>query len=282
MYYYLFSVRDAIGTVVGWATVSRDITERKRMLEELEMMNAELEQKVSQRTAEVEASNKELEAFSYSVSHDLRAPLRHISGYVNLLNNQFGDGLPEKAGHYLNVTTDATKQMSNLIDDLLQYSRIGSQEIRRLELDMGELVSEVIKMMEEETKERKITWTVTDLPRVVGDPILLKQVWTNLLENAVKYTRDKAEAEIEVSCTREAKQWVFSVRDNGAGFDMRYAQKLFGVFQRLHSSAQYEGTGIGLANVQRIINKHEGRVWAEAQLNKGATFYFTIPNDKIR
>jgi PAS domain S-box-containing protein len=279
MYYYLFRVHDARGSLVGWATVSRDITERKRLIDELEQLNAELEQKVLMRTTQLEASNKELEAFSYSVSHDLRAPLRHINGFVDLMNNQFREDLPDKANHYLNVISDSAKQMGILIDDLLQFSKIGRQELRLGTMDMNAVVQEVLEMLKPETENRKISWNVAELPQVFGDYSMLRQVWMNLLENAVKYTRYNDESEIEIGFTREPDHWVFFVRDNGTGFDMQYAQKLFGVFQRLHSSTKFEGTGIGLANVQRIVHKHGGRVWAEAQTDKGATFYFTIPLD---
>lgn len=277
MYYYLFRVHDSNGVIVGWATVSRNISERRRMIKELEQLNADLEQKVRIRTTELESSNKELEAFSYSVSHDLRAPLRHISGYVNLLNDQFQDSLPEKAGHYLDVITDSAKQMGTLIDDLLQFSRIGRQELQRVEVDMNALVREEIEKLTSQNTGRKILWKVADLPRVRGDYTLLKQVWMNLLDNAVKYSKYKDNPKIEVGCTSEQDRWVFFVRDNGVGFDMQYASKLFGVFQRMHSSAEFEGTGIGLANVQEIIHKHSGRVWASAQPDKGATFYFELP-----
>ncbi len=277
MFYYLFSVHDANGTPIGWATVSRDITERRKAENEIRRLNAELEQRVVERTAQLEAANKELEAFSYSVSHDLRAPLRHISGYVDLLNNRFREALPDKARHYLDSVTGSAKQMGTLIDDLLQFSRAGRQELRQADMDMNAAVQEAIEKFKSDMVNRKISWTVADLPLVFGDYSLLKQVWINLLDNAVKYTRYKDEAEIEVGFTEAPDHYVFFVRDNGVGFDMQYANKLFGVFQRLHSPADFEGTGIGLANVQRIVHKHAGRVWAEARPDQGAAFYFTIP-----
>lgn len=256
---------------------ARMLAERDRLRNKLITLNRELEVKVEQRTAALEASNKELEAFSYSVSHDLRAPLRHISGYVELLNNRFREALPEKAGHYLHEITDSSRQMGALIDDLLQFSRTGRQELRQEDMDMNTVVQEALLKLKPDTQDRNISWTVADLPRVFGDSSLLTQVWINLLDNAVKYTRYKGEAKVEVGCTRADDQFEFYVRDNGVGFDIRYAHKLFGVFQRLHSPAQFEGTGIGLANVQRIVHKHGGRVRAEGRPDEGATFYFTLP-----
>lgn len=289
------SPKGLIGALnIGWDT-SRTITpeeqeivsevasqiaitsEQARLLQETKRHAEELEEKVHLRTAQLEATNKELEVFSYSVSHDLRAPLRHISGYVDLLNNRFREALPEKAGHYLNQVTDSASQMGTLIDDLLQFSRTGRQELRQADLDMSTIVKEAIEKLKPDTKNRNISWTVAELPRVYGDYSLLQQVWINLLDNAVKYTQYKDQATIEVGFTREPGQWEFFVRDNGVGFDMQYAHKLFGVFQRLHSPAQFEGTGIGLANVQRIVLRHGGRVRAEGRPDEGATFYFTLP-----
>ncbi len=261
----------------GVGGLAFDITDRRKAEIEIRRLNSELEQRVIERTAQLEASNKELEAFSYSVSHDLRAPLRYINGYVDLLNNRFREALPDKARHYLDTITNSSKQMGTLIDDLLQFSRIGRQDMLQVAINMMVLVNEVFEIIKPDIINRNISWTVAELPEVFGDYSLLKQVWINLLGNAVKFTRNKDTAEIEVGFTQEADHWVFFVRDNGVGFDMKYAHKLFGVFQRLHSPANFEGTGIGLANVQRIVHKHAGRVWVEAQPDIGATFYFTIP-----
>jgi len=238
------------------------------------------EEALQQRTFQLEASNKELDAFSYSVSHDLRAPLRHISGYVDLLTRRFPDALPEKGKHYLNTIADSVHQMGLLIDDLLQFSRTGRQEMRLINLDMNTLLQEVLETIKSDLLGRNIEWILATLPGVFGDPALLKLVWFNLMSNAVKFTRKKENTCIEIGFREEDTEYVFFVRDNGAGFDMQYAHKLFGVFQRLHSIAEYEGTGIGLANVRRIIFNHGGRTWAEAEPDKGATFYFTLPKQK--
>lgn len=295
-----------------------DFTERKKTEDEIIALKDNLEKQVDKRTKELEEkvkkldssqkamlymvedlnnltaqlkeeqhklllSNKELEAFSYSVSHDLRSPLRHINGYVDLLNREFLDGLPEKAQHYLTTVADAAKQMGTLIDELLQFSRTSRQEVRKTKIEMAAMVNELIERIKQDTEKRKITFKVEELPPVFGDHSMLKQVWVNLLDNAVKYTRNTKKAEISVGFREEKKNFVFYVSDNGVGFDMKYAHKLFGVFQRLHSRSEFEGTGIGLANVQRIIHKHNGRVWAEAETGKGATFFFSLPKgDKLR
>ena len=276
---------EAIATLVTYndepavQVIITDITERKRTREQLLQFNAELELKVKERTAQLEASNNELEAFSYSVSHDLRAPLRHINGYVNLLNERFRDELPEKAQHYLATVTDASRQMGTLIDDLLQFSRNSRQELHQTTIEMNHIVKEVLETIKPDINDRNIKWSVQELPQIYGDYALLKQVWVNLLDNAIKYTRNKKSAEITIGFIEENKNFVFFVRDNGVGFNMKYAHKLFGVFQRLHSQAEFEGTGIGLANIQRIINKHNGQVWAKAELDKGATFFFSLPKN---
>lgn len=254
-----------------------DITERKRLIMELEHLNSNLELMVEQRTAHLEEANRELEAFSYSVSHDLRAPLRHINGYVDLLNSRYKEKLDEKALHYLRTISVASKQMGTLIDDLLHYSRTGRAEFRAIELDLNVLLAEVFRELEPILKGRNIKWEIEILPKVFADYSLIKLVFINLLDNAVKYTRNLQLAIISIGYKINERDFVFCVSDNGVGFDMKYAKKLFGVFQRFHTQAEFEGTGIGLANVQRIIHKHSGKVWAEAESGVGASFYFSLP-----
>lgn len=244
---------------------------------EIQKLNAELEQRVLQRTAQLEEVNRELESFSYSVSHDLRAPLRHISGFADMLANDTHDQLSEKAQHYLRTINDSARKMGILIDDLLNFSRTGRTEMRKTSLNMNQVVKDAIKQVEISTADRIIEWEIAILPTAHGDYNLLLLVWINLVDNAIKYTRKRGKAIIQIDCHKENEEYIFSICDNGAGFDMKYAQKLFGVFQRLHSSTEFEGTGIGLANVRRIILRHGGRTWAEAEPDKGATFYFTLP-----
>ncbi len=236
-----------------------------------------LEKQVAERTSQLETANKELEAFAYSVSHDLRAPLRHIDGYVGLLVSRCRDGLSEQGLQYVDTIAGAARRMGLLIDDLLQFSRTGRAEMQRGKVDMNQALQEVMVELRESCTGRDIDWIVGDLPSVTGDYALLRQVWTNLLENAIKYTCPRKAARIEVGSREENGETVFFVADNGVGFDMRYVDKLFGVFQRLHSPDKFEGTGIGLATVHRIITRHGGHVWAEAELDKGATFYFSLP-----
>jgi len=227
-------------------------------------------------TAKLEAANHELEAFTYSVSHDLRAPLRHIDGYLDLLRQETKAD-PETRQRYMNVVTDSAHRMSLLIDNLLDFSRMGRAALRLLEMDAGETVAEARRELARETDGRNIAWNIGVLPRIRVDPVLFKQVWINLLHNAIKYTSQRERAEITVACRETAKEFEFSIRDNGAGFDMQYADKLFGIFQRLHGTEEFEGTGIGLANVRRIVTRHGGRIWAEGRVDAGATFFFTIP-----
>jgi light-regulated signal transduction histidine kinase (bacteriophytochrome) len=242
-------------------------------------MNAELEQRVHTRTAELLVANKELESFSYSVSHDLRAPLRHVQGYAEMLATASAGSLSDKAQRYLQTIIDASADMAQLIDDLLAFSRMGRSEMRGVQVNLDEVVGDTIRELGTTVRERQISWNVGPLPGVKGDLAMLKQVFVNLVGNAVKYTSKRERAEISIGhLGDEEGQPVFFVRDNGAGFDMRYVQKLFGVFQRLHRADEFEGTGIGLAIVGRIVARHGGRIWAEGAVGSGAAFYFTLPS----
>ena len=265
-----FPVRDGTGKIWAMAGISTDISERKRTEQEIKTANEQLW-----------AANHELEAFSYSVSHDLRAPLRHIDGFVGLLRKQTMEKLDEKERRYLNIIANSARQMGALIDDLLVFSRMGRTELRRATVDMNSLVDEVLRGLHNETDGRQITWKIAALPQVDADLAMLRQVWINLMGNALKYTRTRNPAEIEVGCNAGPdEECVFFVRDNGVGFDMQYVHKLFGVFQRLHRADEFEGTGIGLANVRRIVLRHGGRTWAEGKPDCGATFYFSLPRHK--
>ena len=294
-------MRNEQEVAVGVCGSVQDITERKDAEAEIHRLNTRLEQRVLERTAQLQAANATLEAFSYSVSHDLRAPLRHVTGFVELLKESAGPSLSETSLRHLTTIFEAAKRMGDLIDDLLAFARVGQAEMRTTEVNLDELVRETLGDFKADTAARKIVWKINPLPAVGGDRALLRLVLVNLISNAVKFTGHRATAEIEIGEVKtktdikqaESKNetpisacpisagppgdTVIFIRDNGAGFDPQYAGKLFGVFQRLHSQEDFAGTGIGLANVQRIIHRHGGRVWAEGAVDGGATFYFSLP-----
>lgn len=254
---------------------SRD-QEVKAGNERVQRLNEELEERVRHRTTELEATNKELEAFTYSVSHDLRAPLRRIDGFANLLVEEYGAQLSDEAARYLSRVREGTRQMGQLVDDLLNLARLGRKELHLQVTGLSSIVESVAGVLKRDNANRAVDWKIQSLPFVECDPALMEVVFTNLLSNAVKYTRPRERAVIEVGSVEENGHPVIFVRDNGVGFSMKYADKLFGVFQRLHRAEDFEGTGVGLATVQRILHKHGGGIWVEAELDKGACFYFTI------
>ncbi|MEO6569421.1 MAG: PAS domain S-box protein, partial [Opitutaceae bacterium] len=279
-------IKDSNGRVVGASTIARDISAQKAAQEEIRLLNQELEHRVARRTAQLEAVNKELEAFSYSVSHDLRAPLRHIDGFASLLVKHTAGTLDEKGQRFLDTISRAARQMGQLIDDLLSFSRMGRAPMNAHEIDHATLVADVIREGNFPANYPLVEWTIGDLAPVHADAAMLRQVWSNLISNAAKYSSKVPKPRIEIgtlpsSAGAEASPategQTFFIRDNGVGFDMTYADKLFRVFQRLHSPTEFEGTGIGLANVHRIISRHGGRTWAEGQVGHGATFYFSLP-----
>ncbi len=253
------------------------VLSRALAVKRLRMENAELERRVRDRTAELEAANKELEAFSYSVSHDLRAPLRAIDGFSRILVDEHSAQMSADARDLLNHVTTNSRRMGQIIEDLLRLSRLSRQWLSKQLVQTAALVRDVLEELRNEQGDRNIDVHVGDLPDCVGDPSLLKQVFVNLLSNAFKYTRQQEAALVQVDYQQQEGDGVYFVRDNGVGFDMQYAGKLFGVFQRLHRADEFEGTGVGLSIVQRILQRHGGRIWAQAAVNSGATFFFTIP-----
>jgi len=262
---------------VGGA-LRREVEERRKAEDEVRRLNVGLEQRVTERTAELQAANKEMEAFSYSVSHDLRAPLRAMSGFAGMLAKDYAPRLDEEGRRLLGTIRGEAGRMGQMIDELLAFSRLGRQSMQLAEVDMTALAQSVFDQCAAQASGRNIQFKLSPLPAAQGDAAMLSHVWVNLISNAIKYTRGKPVAEIEISGRADNKDGiVYCVKDNGAGFDMKYVRKLFGVFQRLHAEADFEGTGVGLALVQRVVQRHGGRVWAEGEVNKGATFYFALP-----
>ena len=270
------AIKDPAGRIIGASKVARDITEAKKARETIQRLNAELEQRVIERTSQLEAAIRELEAFSYSVSHDLRAPLRAVDGFSQAVIEDFGSLLPEAGCHQLQTIRASAQRMGMLIDDLLSFSRLGREPLVIRPVDTDALVREVLDDLHCDWAQRRVDFRLASLTISHGDPALLKQVWVNLLSNALKYTGKCEVAVIEVGCDTSPDDCIYFIRDNGAGFDMQYAGKLFGVFQRLHRAEDYVGTGVGLALVHRIIQRHKGRIWADAAVGRGATFYFTL------
>ena len=280
----LIALRDNGGELRGFAKINRDMTDAKRLNDLLRNINDELEQRVVERTEQLVAANRDLESFSYSVSHDLRSPLRHIASFVTLLEEHLGEKVDEVSARYLSTISNSARHMSQLIDGLLAFSRLGRAAINLAPVDLKFLVATILSQTEHETTGRIVDWAIApDLPVVHADALLLREVWANLLSNAVKYTRPRERAVIEVTWQMDpVLGYVFSVRDNGVGFDTKYSQNLFGVFQRLHRATEFEGTGIGLALTRRIVERHGGSIWAESQLGHGSVFHFSLPFDGAR
>lgn len=271
--------KDSEGNLVRMTGFNWDITEQKKVEEKIRNINFELEQKVASRTEELKKTNEELEAFSYSVSHDLRAPLRGIVGFTNILEEDYSSKLDDEARRITSVIKSNTIKMGNLIDDLLSFSRLGRLPILKTLVNSNEIIKDVIAEFGQKNVPQHVNWLITDLPIVAADLNTIKQVWTNLISNAVKYSFKNQQPVIEIGSIAREYETVFFVKDNGVGFDVKYKDKLFKVFQRLHSAAEFEGTGVGLAIVEKIITKHGGKVWAEGEPGKGACFYFSLPNE---
>jgi len=271
------ALRDEAGKLRGFSKIAHDVTRQKEADDKIHQLNEELEYRVRERTAQLEAANQELEAFSYSISHDLRAPLRHISGYIEICQNEAADKLDSRAREHLQTIASSAKNLGELIDALLAFSRMGRSEMRHQSVSLAALVGEARREMRRDVEGRNIDWKIGKMAEVQGDPVMIRQVIVNLISNALKYTRKCNRAKIEIGTTDSDEGVVFFIRDNGVGFDMQYADKLFGVFQRLHPANKFEGVGIGLANVRRIVSRHGGRTWAEGKVDGGATFYFSLP-----
>lgn len=274
------ALRDESGRATGYVGMAYDLTERKQAEAEIRKLNQELERRVAERTAQLEATNKELEAFAYSVSHDLRTPLRAIDGFSKILLDGYSSKLDGEGMRLLNVVRDNTARMAQLIDDMLKFSRTGRMELSLNVIDMNRMVRQVVEELRSNAGVEGVELQIGDLPPVHGDSAMIHQVVLNLLSNALKFSRGQAVPRIEVGASESAEEIIYYVKDNGVGFDMQFADKLFGVFQRLHSISEFDGTGIGLAIVKRIILRHGGRVWAEGHVGSGATFYFALPRSQ--
>jgi PAS domain S-box-containing protein len=273
----LTAVRGERGELQGFLKVAHDVTRQREAEQRIQALNNDLERRVRARTAQLEGSNRDLEAFSYSISHDLQAPLRHIRNFAQQLQKESEASLPAPSREYLDIILRSAETMTEMVGALLRFSRVGRFELLHQNVDLNQLLQHVRRELDLEVGRRRVKWVVHRLPEVKGDPLLLRQVLHNLLSNALKYTRKRKSARIEVRAKETDDQFIISFEDNGVGFDMEYAHKLFNVFQRLHSASEFEGTGIGLAIARRIIEKHGGRVWAEAKPDEGATFFFALP-----
>ncbi|CAM4461868.1 MAG: Adaptive-response sensory-kinase SasA [Legionellaceae bacterium] len=271
-------IRNEKGYIVKWVGTATDIDEQKRAQEEVTRLYEEVEQRVKERTVQLELANQELEAFSYSVSHDLHTPLRHIGSFIGLLAFHLAEQLDEKGNRYISIITESTKRMQSLVDDLLQFSRTAGLEIQKQSFNLNELINHICEDLVPECQNRHIDWNIEPLPLIYADKAMLYQVFSNLISNAIKFTRYQPQTQITINTYLANEEVIIMIKDNGVGFSMKYSDKLFSVFQRLHSQKEFEGTGIGLATAQRIIQRHGGRIWAEAEQNKGAIFYVALPH----
>lgn len=271
------ALRDEHGKLTGFSKIARDTTGRKEAEDQLRQQNAALEHRVELRTDELRVAREEMETFSHSISHDLRSPLIHIAGFVQLLQNDLDDKLDVRSRRHLRTIIDSTAQMGRMIADLLAFSRIGQAEIHKIQVDLNQVAKDVEHELQPDLQIRQVDWVIHELPKVSADPFLIRQVFHHLMSNALKFTRARKTARIEIGSISDEKEQIVFVRDNGVGFDMKYGDKLFGVFQRLHSVTEFNGVGTGLAQVRRIIQRHGGRTWAEGAVDAGATFSFSLP-----